>query len=43
VADVKTRSGMIGDGRGPSLLVAVVALCGYIVWQRYKQRSQGWS
>ena len=43
VADVKTSADMIGEWLVPILLVAVVALCGYIVWQRYKQRSQGWS
>jgi len=40
---VKTSADMIGEWLVPILLVAVVALCGYIVWQRYKQRSQGWS
>ena len=43
VADVKTSADMIGEWLVPILLVAVVALCGYIVWQRYKQRKEGWA
>lgn len=43
VADVKTSADMMGEWLVPLLLVAVVALCGYIVWQRCKQRAQGWS
>jgi lysozyme len=27
----------------PVLLVAVVGLCGYIIWERIKQRSRGWA
>jgi lysozyme len=27
----------------PGLLVVVVALCGYIVWERVKQRTGGWA
>jgi len=27
----------------PALLIAVVGLCGYIVWQRIKQRKEGWA
>lgn len=26
----------------PAILVGVVALCGYIIWQRVKQRREGW-
>lgn len=43
VADVKTSADMLGEWLVPILLVAVVALCGYIVWQRYKQRNGGWA
>ena len=43
VADVKTSADMMGEWLVPILLVAVVGLCAYIVWQRCKQRAQGWS
>lgn len=43
VADVKTSADMLGEWLVPILLVAVVGLCAYIVWERYKQRAQGWS
>ena len=42
-ADVKTSTDMLGGWLVPILLVAVVGLCAYIVWERCKQRSQGWS
>lgn len=31
----------LGDWLVPLLLVVVVALCGYIVWERYQQRKDG--
>lgn len=43
LADVKTSADILGEWLVPLLLVAVVGLCGYIVWQRCRQRSQGWS
>lgn len=43
VADVKYSTAALGDWLVPILLVAVVGLCGYIVWQRWKQRKDGWA
>jgi lysozyme len=40
VGEVRTS---LGDWLLPGLLVAVVALCAYIVWQRRKQRKGGWA
>jgi len=33
----------LGDWLLPALLVAVVAMAGYIVWQRVQQRKGGWA
>lgn len=41
--DVKSSVTFLGDWLVPLLLVAVVALCGYIVWQRINQRKEGWT
>ena len=43
VADVKYSTQALGDWLVPILLVVVVALCGFIVWQRLRQRSGGWA
>ncbi len=43
VADVKYSAQSLGDWLVPVLLLVVVALCGYIVWERVKQRREGWS
>ena len=43
VADVKHASEDLGAWLVPVLMLAVVALCGYIVWERVKQRKGGWS
>lgn len=43
VAGIKTSVDSLGPWLVPLLLVAVVGLCGYIVWQRIKQRSGGWA
>lgn len=43
MADVKTSADSLGDWLVPILLVVVVALCGYVVWQRIKQRKGGWA
>ena len=43
VADVKYSVASLGDWLVPLLLLAVVVLCGYVVWQRVKQRNGGWA
>lgn len=43
VADVKYSAQALGDWLLPVLLLAVVALCGYIVWERVRQRREGWA
>ena len=43
VADVKYSMDSLGEWIVPILLIAVVGLCGYIVWQRWLQRRGGWS
>ena len=43
VADVKYSAQSLGDWLVPVLLLAVVVLCGYIVWERVKVRREGWS
>ena len=43
VADVKYSTQALGDWLVPILLIVVVALCGYVVWTRVKQRREGWA
>ena len=43
VADVKYSVASLGDWLVPILLVCVVGLCGYIVWERINQRKGGWA
>ena len=43
VADVKYSTQALGDWLVPVLLVVVVAMCGYMIWQRVNQRKQGWA
>lgn len=43
VSDIKTSAQSLEDWLVPILLIAVVALCGYIVWERIKVRREGWS
>lgn len=43
VADVKYSVASLGDWLVPILLLLVVVLCGYIVWQRWIQRRDGWA
>lgn len=43
VADVKYSADALGDWLVPILLIVVVALCGYIVWERVRQRRGGWA
>lgn len=43
INQVKYGVESLGDWLVPVLLVAVVALCGYVVWQRLHQRKEGWA
>ena len=43
VADVKASAEDLGAWLVPALLIVVIALCGYIVWERVKQRRGGWA
>lgn len=43
VNEVKYGVAGLGDWLVPALLVAVVALAGYIVWERVKQRREGFA
>ena len=43
VSDIKDNVATLQDWYIPILLIAVVALCGYIIWQRRKQRKEGWA
>ena len=43
VADVKNSVSSLGDWLLPIALVMIVGLCGYIVYNRWNQRSQGWA
>lgn len=43
VSDIKYSAQSLGDWLVPILLIVVVALCGYIVWERFKVRREGWS
>ena len=43
VADVKYNLQALGDWLVPVLLIVVVALCGFMVWQRIRQRREGWA
>lgn len=43
LADAKTSVQSLGDWLLPALLVGVVVLCGVVVWNRIKQRKQGWA
>ena len=43
VSDVKYSTQALGDWLVPVLLIVVVALCGYMIWQRVNQRKQGWA
>ena len=41
--DDRLASDSLGDWLVPILLIVVVTACGYIVWQRFKQRKGGWA
>lgn len=43
IADVKYSTQALGDWLVPVLLLCVVGLCGYVVWQRINQRRGGWA
>ncbi|SFF14639.1 lysozyme [Paracidovorax wautersii] len=43
VTDIKSSAERLGDWLLPMLLVGIVLLCGYIVWERVKVRREGWS
>lgn len=43
VSDFKSSVSGLGEWLVPVLLVAVVALCGYTIWQRNRQRKEGWA
>lgn len=43
VGTVKSTADMLGSWLVPVLLLAVAGLCAYIVWERVKQRKEGWA
>ncbi len=43
VSDIKASADSLGDWLQPLLMVAVVALCAYIVRERIRVRREGWS
>lgn len=43
VSDIKDNVSSLSDWLVPVLLVAVVALCAYVLYQRYTQRKGGWT
>jgi lysozyme len=43
VSEVKYSVSSLGDWLLPVLLVAVVGLCGYVIWERWRQRRGGWA
>lgn len=43
LAEVKYSTQSLGDWLVPVLLLCVVGLCGYMVWQRVQQRKGGWA
>jgi lysozyme len=43
VTDVKTSVAGLGEWLLPVALFAIVAACGYVVWQRVQQRKGGWA
>lgn len=43
VSDFKSSVSGLGEWLVPVLLVAVVALCAYTIWQRNRQRKEGWA
>jgi len=43
INQVKAEVNTMGDWLVPALLVAVVGLCAFVVWERLKQRKGGWA
>lgn len=43
VADVRWSLASLGEWLVPVLLIAVAGICGYVVWQRWRQRRDGWA
>lgn len=43
MSDVKQSADSLGTWLVPILLCAVVGLCAYVVWVRFKQRKDGWA
>lgn len=43
VSSIKTGVATLSDWAIPILLIAVVALCVYVIWQRNNQRKAGWA
>lgn len=43
LSDIKSSADSLGDWLLPIVLLVIVALCGYIVWERIKVRREGWS
>ena len=43
VSQIKSSMDSLQGWIVPMLCVAVVALAGYIVWQRWQQRKKGWA
>lgn len=42
VAEVKYSVAQLGDWLLPAMLLVIVALCGYIIYERVRVRKQGW-
>ena len=38
-----TRCKSVWSMAVPLLLMVVIALCGYVIWQRVRVRKEGWS
>lgn len=43
ISDVKYSVASLGDWLVPILLICVVGMCGFIIWERTKQRRLGWA
>lgn len=43
VRELKAGAADLGDWLVPVLLIAVVGLCGFVVWERLRQRAGGWA
>lgn len=43
MATIKQSADTLGAWLVPVLLLTVVALCGYVIWQRVHQRREGWA